>query len=110
MVRAFTDLKRHKMGPLCNNEKRVQGGVPTDEFLTKKLWGFASEPPYMHTGRATTITEALLMHGGEAQVSKEAFVALPQAEKDELIEFLKSLQVLPAGSRSLVVDDTGRPR
>lgn len=110
IVRAYTDLKRHKMGPLCNNEKIVQGGVPTDQFITKKLWGFASEPPFMHNGRATTITEAILMHGDEAEASKEAFVALPQAEKNNVIEFLKSLQVLPAGSRSLIVDEHGRPR
>jgi CxxC motif-containing protein (DUF1111 family) len=84
--------------------------VPTDQYLTKKLWGFASEPPFMHNGRATTITEGILMHGGEAQAAREAFEALAKGERDSLIEFLKSLQVLPPGSRSLVVDETGNPR
>jgi mono/diheme cytochrome c family protein len=110
IVRAFTDLKRHKMGPLCNNEKLIQGGVPTDQFITKKLWGFASEAPFLHTGRCTTITEAILVHGGDAQGARDAFAGLPKADRDNLIEFLKSLQVLPAGSRSLVVDEGGRPR
>jgi hypothetical protein len=104
IVRAFTDLKRHKMGPLCNNEKLVQAGVPTDQFLTKKLWGFYSEPPFMHNGRCTTITEAIQIHGGEAEAAAKSFLALPKSDRDNVIEFLKSLQVLPAGSRSLVVD------
>src|SRR5437868_6421520 len=72
----------------------VQGGVPTDQFITKKLWGFYSEPPFMHNGRATTITEAILMHGGEAQAAREAFTILSQGERNQLIECLKSLQVL----------------
>jgi Di-haem oxidoreductase, putative peroxidase len=110
IVRAFTDLKRHKMGPLCNNEKLVQAGVPTDQFITKKLWGFYSEPPFLHSGRCTTVTEALLVHGGDAQGARDAFAALPKADRDNVIEFLKSLQVLPAGSRTLVVDETGQPR
>jgi cytochrome c peroxidase len=110
IVRAFTDLKRHKMGPLCNNEKIVQAGVPTDQFLTKKLWGFYSEPPFMHNGRATTVTEAILMHGGEAQESRLAYETLTKGERDQLIEFLKSLQVLPEGSRAAIVDEDGRPR
>jgi hypothetical protein len=110
IVRAFTDLKRHRMGPLCDNEKIVQGGVPTDQFLTKKLWGFASEPPFMHQGRATTITEAIRMHGGDAEEAREAFNGLPKEERDQVVEFLKSLQVLPFGSASRVVDETGRPR
>lgn len=110
IVRAYTDLKRHKMGPLCDNEKLVQSGVPTDQFITKKLWGFYSEPPFMHNGRCTTITEAILIHGGEAQAARDAFAALSKGERDKVIEFLKSLQVLPAGSHSLTVDEEGDPR
>jgi hypothetical protein len=109
-VRAFTDLKRHKMGPLCNNEKLVQNGVPTDQFITKKLWGFYSEPPFMHNGRATMVTEAIEMHGGDAQRAHDAWMALPQTDKDNLFQFLKSLQVLPAGNPTLVVDESGHPR
>jgi cytochrome c peroxidase len=110
IVRAFTDLKRHEMGPLCNNEKIVQAGVPTDQFITKKLWGFYSEPPFMHNGRATTVTEAILMHGGDAQDARLAFEALSKPERDQLVEFLKSLQVLPEGTTSLIVDENDRAR
>lgn len=41
---------------------------------------------------------------------RKAFHALPDEQRDEIIEFLKSLQVLPSGSRSLVVDERGNPR
>jgi hypothetical protein len=112
VVRAFTDLKRHDLGnhPMINNERVIQNGVPTNAFITKKLWGFASEPHFLHNGCATTITEAILAHGGEAQVSRDAFAALPPADRADVIEFLKSLQVLPANARALIVDWQGNPR
>ena len=40
----------------------------------------------------------------------QAFDALPPTMQDDLIEFLKSLQVLPPGSKSLVVDEHGNPK
>jgi hypothetical protein len=49
-------------------------------------------------------------HNGEALASRQKFDALSAEEQNEVIEFLKSLQVLPAGSRALVVDEHGRPR
>jgi len=93
MIPVFTDFKRHKMGDVLNNEILEEEGVPTDEWLTRKLWGFASEPPFLHHGRATLISEAILAHGGEAQPSRDAFAALPQDDKDALIEFLKTLRI-----------------
>ena len=112
IVRAFTDLKRHNMGdnPLIHNERVVQGGVPTNVFITKKLWGFASEPHFLHNGCATNISTAILVHGGEAQAARDNFAALPDRERRTVIEFLKSLQVLPAGTQSDIADEFGRPR
>jgi CxxC motif-containing protein (DUF1111 family) len=110
IVRAFTDLKRHRMGSLLGNEQLVQEGVPTDAFITRKLWGIASEPPFLHNGRATTLTEAVLAHGGEAQAARDAFTALNASDRSGVVEFLKSLRILPAGATSLVVDELGRPR
>jgi CxxC motif-containing protein (DUF1111 family) len=94
-VRAFTDLKRHDMGPALDNEALVQGGVPTRQFLTRKLWGMSNEPPFLHHGRALTIDEAIRMHGGEAQPARDAYVALVDDDRDDVVEFLKTLQVLP---------------
>ena len=101
---AFTDLKRHDMGPELNNERKVQAGIPTEMWLTRKLWGAANEPPYLHHGRATTITEAILAHGGEGEEARERFEALSDAEQNQIVEFLKTLQVLPEGETRLVID------
>ena len=101
-VRAYTDLKRHDMGTGLA-EPLVQAGVPGNEFLTKKLWGMANEPPYMHHGRALTIREAILMHGGEAQTARDAYDALSQQGQDDVVEFLKTLQVLPEDATSMTV-------
>jgi CxxC motif-containing protein (DUF1111 family) len=92
------------MGPGLDNEKVVQAGVPTKEWLTRKLWGIANEPPFLHHGRALLLSEAILAHGGEAEASREAFVALPLARQNEIVEFLKTLQVLPEGEPDLVID------
>ena len=76
-------------------------------FLTRKLWGVASEPPYFHHGKYTTLREAVEAHHGEAQASNLAWHALSDYERDSVIEFLKTLQVLPAGTPHRVVDERG---
>ncbi|MEK7424548.1 MAG: di-heme oxidoredictase family protein, partial [Actinomycetota bacterium] len=58
-----------------------------------------------HRGDLTTITEAILAHGGEGRASRDAFSALPKQERDAIVEFLKSLQVLPEGASTLVVSE-----
>jgi CxxC motif-containing protein (DUF1111 family) len=80
------------------------------KFLTKKLWGAANEPPYFHHGKFTTLREAVLAHAGEALASRTALLALPSSEQDAVIEFLKSLRVLPPETRHLVIDEDGKPR
>lgn len=105
LVRAFTDLKRHVIGdaqfPWFLNERVVQGGVPTDQFLTRKLWDVGNTAPYGHRGDLTTITEAILNHGGEGRQARDAFAALAAAERNAVVEFLKSLQILPEGVTQL---------
>ena len=44
----------------------------------------------MHDGRARTIEEAILLHGGEAQRSRNLFDALNAADKAALVEFVGS--------------------
>ena len=113
LVHAYTDLKRHvicdSQTPHYCNEMRIQNGVPTDEFITRKLWDVGNSAPYGHRGDLGTITEAILAHGGEATASRDAFKSLPQGQQDDIVEFLKSLQVLPQGTPSLAVDNLGRP-
>ena len=61
-------------------------------FTTAKLWGVADSGPWLHGGRALTISSAILMHGGEAQVARDNFDALSDAEKTSVLEFLRSLR------------------
>jgi hypothetical protein len=102
IVRAFTDLKRHVIcdegDPFFCNERLVQNGVPTDQFITRKLWDGGNKGHYGHRGDLTTLTEAILHHAGEARGQRERFAALTRDQQSEVIEYLKQLQVLPIGS------------
>ena len=120
-VPAFTDLRLHDIcdGPDDPNIEPIDMHAPPGSpaffggnrrFITRKLWGTANEAPYFHHGQYTTLREAVLGHGGEAAWTRTRFNALPPEERDAVIEFLKSLQVLPPGTRALVVDERGMPR
>lgn len=88
-VQLFSDLKRHDMGPdLAENF----GSHLDSEFITARLWGVADTAPYLHDGRATTLTDAILAHGGEAQAARDAFANLPPAGQLQLLTFLKRLR------------------
>jgi hypothetical protein len=78
------------------------------KFITRKLWGIANQHPFGPHGLFTTMREAVLAHAGEAQGSRQAFSNLSPYDRDSIIEFLKSLQILPEGTKSLCVDQRGR--
>jgi hypothetical protein len=120
-VPAYTDFKLHDItsGPEDFNAEAldmnfgtwsVNFGKGNRKFLTKRLWGAANEPPYFHHGLFTTLREATLAHSGEALASRQAFEALPADDRNAIIEFLKSLQVLPPGTRDLIVDEHYKAR
>jgi hypothetical protein len=105
-VPAFTDLKLHDItsGPGDPNAEPLDQNQPAGsagffagnrKFLTRKLWGVGNSGPYMHHGKFTTMREAILAHAGEALGARQAFEALSSYDRDSMIEFLKSLQVLP---------------
>jgi CxxC motif-containing protein (DUF1111 family) len=95
LISLFGDLKRHDMGTgLAEGIDEVGTGRAT--FLTENLWGVGSTPPYMHDGRSTTLTEAILEHGGEASSSRTAFLALSPANQADLIAFLENLVLFKA--------------
>ncbi len=90
IVRLFGDLKRHNMGSgLAEQIDEVGTGAAT--FLTENLWGVGSTAPYMHDGRATTLTEAILEHGGEGAASRNNFKALTVSKQKDVIAFLDNL-------------------
>jgi CxxC motif-containing protein (DUF1111 family) len=96
-VHPFTDLLLHDMGPdLADNHPEFSASG--FEWRTTPLWGLgfspqisAVKPLYLHDGRARTIEEAILWHGGEAAIAKDKFVRLSADERFKLIQFLQSL-------------------
>ncbi len=93
----YTDLLLHDMGPDLD-DGYTEGSAKTAEWRTPPLWGLglskdAQGGQYflMHDGRASGIEAAILLHGGEGNSSKEAYKALNNQEKQQLLVFLESL-------------------
>ena len=114
----FGDLKRHNMGihladaqstPVSDGrgEPLMIGGspveVPPAVFLTAELWGVGNTGPWLHDGRASSLEEAILLHGvdnppppgdpdrSEAQEARDAFAQLSTDDRVAVVQFLKSL-------------------
>jgi CxxC motif-containing protein (DUF1111 family) len=100
----YSDLLLHRMGSVL-----VGGGsynepppeIPdfkpseaprADEWRTPPLWGVADSAPYMHDGRASSLEEAVKLHGGQGADSARRFAKLSPAEQAQLIAFLKTLR------------------
>ena len=97
-VSLFADLKRHDMGP----ELAESFGSELDAFFTTaRLWGIWDTAPYLHDGRATTLVEAITLHGGEAQPARDDFVAFTNAEKAQLLAYLATLRTPTNATRGL---------
>ncbi len=94
-VALYSDLKRHDMGEALADPPGYPGPVDRRLFLTRPLWGLAETGPYLHTGQAATIPDAILAHGGEAQAARDAFVALSPEQQADLHVFLLSLSRAP---------------
>ncbi len=94
VVRLYSDLRRHDMGPGLA-EVRAEGAVAGSVFLTPPLWGVAVTGPYLHDGRAPTLEDAILLHGGEAQASADAYAALSEADRAPLPVILTTLRRAP---------------
>jgi mono/diheme cytochrome c family protein len=96
LVPLYSDLKRHDMGAgLAEDMETDRAKVPNKEFITARLWGISDTGPYLHDGRATSIYQAIVRHSGEAKYSEVAFGLLSDADKVDLINFLKSLHTPP---------------
>ena len=91
----YSDLLLHNMGEELAGA--TEGTASAKEWRTAPLWGIglteavAGYAHFMHDGRARTLEEAILWHGGEAQAARDRFTGLTKVEMDALIAFLISL-------------------
>lgn len=93
----YTDFLLHDMGPGLD-DGYTEGSAKTSEWRTPPLWGLGLSPNsqggqyfLLHDGRAKSIEEAILLHGGEATTSKNNFSLLSSTDKQALLKFLESL-------------------
>ncbi|WP_082676423.1 di-heme oxidoredictase family protein [Thiomicrospira sp. WB1] len=92
----YTDGLLHDMGEALA-DGRPDFEATGREWKTPPLWGVGlskqinGSGQLLHDGRARTIEEAILWHGGEAQASRDAFMALPKSERKALIKFIETL-------------------
>lgn len=90
VARWFTDFKRHDMGPELADPSDPLG-LGASMFLTRSLAGVGVTGPWLHDGRATTLHEAIMSHGGEATRSRASYLALAKSDQNRIIAFLENL-------------------
>jgi CxxC motif-containing protein (DUF1111 family) len=95
-IRPYTDLLLHDLGEgLADGRPDFAAGG--QEWRTPPLWGIGltatvnGQATYLHDGRARTLAEAILWHGGQAQPARDAFAAMDKADREALLRFLASL-------------------
>ena len=96
LIWPYTDLLLHDMGEKLA-DKNLEGKVTNKEWKTPALWGIGlakvvnSRATFLHDGRADTILEAILWHGGEAKNSIDYLIKNHKNELDKLVKFVESL-------------------
>jgi len=89
-VALYSDLLLHEILP--EDQLGIEDTSATmQEFRTAPLWGLATTAPYLHTGAADTIDQAIRAHAGEATDAREAYVERPAADREALLAFLETL-------------------
>ncbi len=88
-VNLYSDLLLHDMGTLGDGIR--QGQATGTEFRTAPLWGLRFRRLFLHDGRATTLDQAIRLHGGEALGSISRYNALPLTDRNELFNFLRGI-------------------
>lgn len=93
----YSDFLLHDMGPILNDGYTEGTALPA-EWRTPPLWGLGLSKNsqgggyfLLHDGRARSIEQAILLHGGEAEQSKSSFQNLSPSDKSRIIKFLESL-------------------
>jgi len=91
-VRLYSDLALHKMGDLADGIS--QGLAGKDEFRSAPLWGLGQRVFFLHDGRTSDLVEAIVAHGSNGSDAKsviDLYIALSDKDKQDLLNFLRSL-------------------
>lgn len=89
-VPLFSDLLLHEILPE-GSAGIEEASANMREFRTPPLWGLSDTAPYMHSGAADSLTEAIELHDGEAAGSRDRFGALESSDREALLVFLGTL-------------------
>lgn len=96
-IHPYTDLLLHDLGPDLA-DGRPDYLATGREWRTAPLWGLGltalvngGQATYLHDGRARTVAEAILWHGGQASAARERFRTMPAADREALLQFLGAL-------------------
>ena len=106
-IEAFTDLLLHDMGEELADGREEFAASPR-EWRTAPLWALGyvkyalgypehcedpwsggAEPNFLHDGRARSIMEAILWHGGEAAASRDHVLAMNASERQALVRYVE---------------------
>ncbi|WP_156317029.1 di-heme oxidoredictase family protein [Marinagarivorans algicola] len=95
LIYAYTDLLLHDLGEALSDNVR-EGDADPSEWRTPPLWGLGLVEAvpgsrFLHDGRAQTLEQAILWHGGEALQSQQKFKALTAAQQHILLAFLRAI-------------------
>jgi CxxC motif-containing protein (DUF1111 family) len=96
LIWPYSDFLLHDMGEGLADGQQV-GDATGRDWRTPPLWGIGlaatvnGSQAYLHDGRARTLTEAIVWHGGEAEKARNAFVIMSEDQRKSLIRFLESL-------------------
>ncbi len=96
LIWPYSDFLLHDMGEGLADD-RPEGDANGREWRTQPLWGVGlaktvdARATFLHDGRARTVLEAILWHGGEAQAARDRVVGMTPAQRADLIRFVESL-------------------
>ncbi len=95
--RPYSDFLLHDMGAGLD-DRYTEGSAETSEWRTPPLWGIGlaadsqgGQARFLHDGRAASLEEAILLHGGEAAASRTRFTEMSEQDQADLLAFLESL-------------------
>jgi len=108
MVPLYSDLLIHDMGPELADGISM-GDSMGSEFRTQPLWGAILQRPYLHDGRADTLEQAIMMHGGEAASAQQAYASVSSETRADVVAFLESLGGAHQASPGLLPPDAEIP-